>query len=109
MGWNTTVVVLHDALGDIARDPDFGKKLVAAINALDPCSRRGVNVAAGRHANAAHAIETHDADETALVATGGNIGARIFIGGPYAIHTKEGQWDLLEDAYQASTARQTRS
>lgn len=31
MGYNTTVVVYNDALDQIANDPEFGKKLVAAI------------------------------------------------------------------------------
>ena len=31
MGYNTTVVILNDALGQIAKDPKFGEKLARAI------------------------------------------------------------------------------
>lgn len=36
MGFNTVVVVLNDRLDEIERDPEFGKKLVAAIHAFNP-------------------------------------------------------------------------
>jgi len=31
MGYNTTVVVMNDALGSIEKDPEFGKNLVRAV------------------------------------------------------------------------------
>ena len=73
MGWNTTVVVLNDALEQIKNDPSFGKKLAAA------CSHRvitdgPVDVSAGNHCNAAAVIETHHADVTKVVLVGGNYG-----------------------------------
>ena len=34
MGWNSTVVVMHDSLGIIAQDPEFGKNLASAINSM---------------------------------------------------------------------------
>lgn len=87
MGWNTTVVVLNDALGDIKNDPEFGKNLAEAISKLTlPPSHRskyGVDVVAGCHANAATAIETHHADGTAVVAVGGNMGVNLGTVGPY--------------------------
>lgn len=79
MGLNTTVVVLNDALGDIAEDPEFGKRLADAIAS----ARRGkpVNVAAhGSHGiscNAACVIETHHADYDVLVKVGGNTGSVV--------------------------------
>jgi len=34
MGWNSTVVVMNDALGYIEEDPEFGTKLARAISKL---------------------------------------------------------------------------
>lgn len=73
MGFNTTVVVLNDALDQIAKDPEFGKNLVDAIMRR---RRDGeyVTVPAGNHCNAAEVIETHHADYDVLVRIGGNTG-----------------------------------
>lgn len=72
MGYNTTVVVLNDALDQIRDDPDFGRKLYEAI--LKVQRGKPVDVSAGYHVNAATVIETHHADQTAFVAVGGNYG-----------------------------------
>lgn len=71
MGFNTTVVVLNDGLAEIESDPDFGKRLADAIRSIHMMPGR-VDVRAGCHVNAASVIETHHADETTLVAVGGN-------------------------------------
>jgi hypothetical protein len=73
MGWNTTVVVLNDALNDIENDPEFGKKLVRAIHDV-AVNRDRIDVSAGSHVNAAHVVESHYADQTSVVAVGGNLG-----------------------------------
>jgi hypothetical protein len=70
MGYNTTVIVLNDALTDIANDPEFGHKLARAISRLS--IEPNVGVSAGYHAHAATAIETHHADGNAVVVVGGN-------------------------------------
>jgi hypothetical protein len=78
MGFNTTVVVMNDALGYIESDPDFGKNLARAIArawgggpvdvpAYGPHGR-------GVHCNAAVVVETHHADHDVLVRVGGNRG-----------------------------------
>ena len=81
MGYNTTVIVLNDALNDIRGDPEFGAKLVAAIMATPLRSHRLIDASAGRHLadvsagchmNAASVIESHHADGIAIVAVGGN-------------------------------------
>lgn len=74
MGYNTTIVVMNDALDQIAKDPNFGKNLVAAIEMAKQFPDKRQDVAAGNHVNAAHVVETHHADTTVLVSVGGNLG-----------------------------------
>jgi hypothetical protein len=77
MGYNCTVVVLHDALDQIENDPEFGRKLSKAITSSqfgpdnDHLARW---VSAGNHGNAAYVVESHHADYQVLVRVGGNIG-----------------------------------
>ena len=74
MGYNTTVVVLNDALSEIAADPLFGKRLADAIRAA--WEGKPVDVAAhgthSIHCNAALVVETHHADREVTVIVGGN-------------------------------------
>ena len=75
MGYNTTVVLLNDALDQIAEDKDFGRKLAEATRALaelTPGTR--IDVRAGNHCNAAHVVETHHASQTTVITVGGNLG-----------------------------------
>jgi hypothetical protein len=76
MGWNTTVVVINDALDMIRDDPEFGRRLYDAV--LKVQRGKPVDVAAhskrGIHCNAATVIETHHADHDVLVKVGGNYG-----------------------------------
>jgi hypothetical protein len=81
MGFNTTVVILNDALDAIENDPDFGKNLVAAINKV--LHGGPVDVSAGCHYNAATVIETHHADYNVIVSVGGNYGKVIKRPAPY--------------------------
>ena len=74
MGWNTTIVVYNDALGDIEKDPQFGKNLAAAVS--QAASGKRIDIAAGSHCNAAHVVESHHADSTVVVTVGGNIGIK---------------------------------
>tara|TARA_Y100000310_G_scaffold317661_1_gene370764 strand:+ start:967 stop:1395 length:429 start_codon:yes stop_codon:yes gene_type:complete len=82
MGFNTTVVVLNDALHQIQEDPEFGKRLHKSIGELGGGSNvRNVDVPAihgnSVHCNAATVIETHHVDETTIIAVGGNMGKQI--------------------------------
>ena len=72
MGYNTTVVILNDGLGQISKDADFGRNLSDAILRLP--SQGEQTVSAGNHGNPCIAIETHHADMKAIVAVGGNDG-----------------------------------
>ena len=75
MGYNTTVVLVNDALDQIATDKEFGAKLADAVRSLSgraPGTR--IDVSAGNHCNAAHVVETHHADQTTVITVGGNLG-----------------------------------
>lgn len=76
MGFNSTVVVMNDALHVIAEDKDFGKNLAEAIT--NASWDRSVHVAAvaGRNiqCNAATVVETHHADQNMIVRVGQNCG-----------------------------------
>lgn len=87
MGYNTTVVVLNDALGNIESDSEFGRNLARAISQVS----RGepVDVASRNHCNAATVIETHHADQTAIVTVGGNYGTLQAMSWGYTHHTPE--------------------
>ncbi len=77
MGYNCTVVVLHDALGQIENDPEFGRKLSKAIiNSQSGPDNDHLTrwVSSGNHGNAAYVVESHHADYQVLVRVGGNIG-----------------------------------
>tara|TARA_R110002126_G_C10490983_1_gene504918 strand:+ start:151081 stop:151428 length:348 start_codon:yes stop_codon:yes gene_type:complete len=76
MGYNSTIIVMNDALHEIKEDKDFGAKLSAAVQKLSLgrgiIGDHGVDISSGGHCNAATAIESHHADGIAVVAVGGN-------------------------------------
>lgn len=102
MGFNTTVIVMNDALGDIEADREFGKKLVAAIHGLSLREDRdkGINVSARNgnsiSGNAATVVETHHADSTAIVAVGGNYAHVLGWAGNVPHHKDEGKLACLK-------------
>lgn len=74
MGYNTTVLILNDALGEIAEDAEFGKRLAQAIMRIRNGKPECVAAVGkhGIHGNAALVVETHHADHDVLVRVGGN-------------------------------------
>lgn len=76
MGYNSTVVVMNDALHQIENDPDFGKKLAQAVRSLS-VRNDYADVSAGNHCNAATVVATHHADIHSVVIVGGNNGKVI--------------------------------
>lgn len=98
MGWNTTVVVMNDALDAIERDPEFGRKLGrAAAEIMVLPKGKMADVSALGHCNAASVIETHHADNTAIVTVGGNLGIAHLQTFGWNHHTEEGQVHLLRE------------
>jgi len=105
MGYNTTVVILNDALGDIANDPDFGRKLADAILRQSGNRHEVVNATSispggtvRRSSMAAIVVEQHHADETTLVAVGGNTAAVVHTQSGGAFLYKEDQDAILKEA-----------
>ena len=73
VGYNTSMIVLNDALGDIAKDTEFGTKVRDAVDRLTlRMHTHGIDIHSGCSVNAATVIESHHADETVIVAVGGN-------------------------------------
>ena len=94
MGFNTLVVVMNDSLGCIKNDPNFGKNLHDAICKLN--RRDGFrDVAAGHSVNAATAIATCHADQTSVIAFGGNTGLNM--GLSHVTNVKNNELMILKD------------
>jgi hypothetical protein len=72
MGFNSTLLVLNDALHLIRDDPEFGKKVYEAVLHLQTTRGRPVDISSGNHCNAATAIESHHADGYRMLLVGGN-------------------------------------
>ncbi len=70
MGFNSSLILLNDALHYIEKDPYFGEKIADAI------ARLSVEA----HCNAATVIETHHANYTTVIAFGGNEGRLLHWG-----------------------------
>lgn len=86
MGDQSTIIVLHDALGEIRRDRDFGETLADAILQGEQCwksSAGGIRLAherrpreahAGNFSNAVQIVASAHADTTNVVLSGGCTG-----------------------------------
>lgn len=87
MGWNTTIIIMNDALNLIEQDKDFGAKLASAVRgAVMPPEVRSRDIAAqapggGCYCNAASVVETHHMDEVVSVDVGGN--TAVVVGSRY--------------------------
>ena len=73
MGFNTTMIVLNDALHLIKDDPKFGQKVYDAVNQRHgrECERP-TDISVSGHCNAASVVESHHADGYRLILVGGN-------------------------------------
>ncbi len=74
MGYNTTVVILNDALDSIAKDPDFGRRLADEIKRSSFRPDTPNDVSAGGFCNAALIIESHHSSDEVAVIVGHNTG-----------------------------------
>ena len=96
MGYNTTIVVMNDAISQIEGDPLFGKKLAQAMREASGANGQRIDIPAGNHANAAHVVECHHADATAVITVGGNLGIAQVHAHGWRHHEKDTQVRLLE-------------
>lgn len=71
MGFNTTLLILNDALTEISGDKEFGAKVYLACREQWGSGKR-VDIPSERLANAATLISQHHADMIKLIAVGGN-------------------------------------
>jgi hypothetical protein len=72
MGYNTTILVLNDALHHIRDDNAFGQKVYQAVLIHQRDNEKTTDISVHGHCNAASVIETHHADEQHLFLVGGN-------------------------------------
>jgi len=107
MGWNTSVVLLNDALNEIEGDPEFGRKIKHAASSL--FVRSGpIEVSAGRIPNAATVIASHQSDMTSLLAVGGNCASRLHMSLGWKPCNPEEQLRLLREWADAAGYRLVR-
>jgi hypothetical protein len=112
MGWNTTVLILNDAVHLIEGDKSFPGKLSQAIALAGAARGRRdgqVDVSIGNHLNGCTVVTKHHADQTALIAVGGNHATVVHqTFGNDKHHTAEGQERLLRDWAEAMGFRLVR-
>ena len=75
MGFNSVVIVMHDALNEIKEDKEFGEKLYYAC--LRDYEDKPRDIQSGCSVNAATVVATAHADLIHLIAAGGNYGSII--------------------------------
>lgn len=69
MGYNTTLVVFNDALTDIEKDKDFGRKVSEAVQRV---GKKQVEISCGCHITAAIVVESHTSEIFLPILVGGN-------------------------------------
>lgn len=80
MGYNTAVLILNDALSDLKKDADVGRKLSNAILVSQSAAvGRATDFSIGCHANGGTVLPSEHADHVQIVALGGNSMRRLAI------------------------------
>jgi hypothetical protein len=71
MGFQTTLIIRNDAIGDIRDNPtEFVGNLLRAIGEVS--GTKGLDIPCGHHANVARVVEVHHSDSTTVIASGGS-------------------------------------
>lgn len=95
MGFNTTFVILNDALHNIKEDKDFGRKVFdAACEAYQTAKPAIIYSGAG---NCGEAVESHHADEVRLLVAGGNCAIDLGYVGRYGLMWNDSRIELLRE------------
>jgi hypothetical protein len=92
MGFNTTIIIMNDALHVIAKDTEFGAKVAQAASQYGCYGKKPVDISSSGHCNAATVVDCHHADHTSIILVGGNMGTVAL---PWA-----GGWDHDEKAQE---------
>lgn len=79
MGYNTAVLILNDAMGNLKTDPDVGRKLYDAMgeSSRPEYREKGVDFSIGNHGNGGMVLPSYHADTTQIIAVGGNYMRRL--------------------------------
>lgn len=101
MGYNSTIIIINDALPEIEGDPEFGKALADAVRQMAATRCERVDVRAGNHYNAAAVIETHHADFSVVVVVGGNYGNVLATVRGWKHHEEADKVDILRKTAKA--------
>ena len=100
MGYNTTVLLLNDAMGEIEKDPaGWWRETKHQAYLFHERERKecGQDYGLGNHANGFEIAQIAHADVTSVIAVGGNYSTLLLaeIGLGYQ-HTEEGQVKILK-------------
>lgn len=99
MGYNTTLMVLNDAIHEIDKDPAGWWAKTKKVMAGSIGRGEGESYGFGNHANGFRVVAQDHADIVNVIAVGGNYAAilgRVY-NGNQAIHDPEGQLRLLRE------------
>lgn len=72
MGYNTSVLILNDALGSLKEDTTFNKRLYSAILQQGGAPSKPIELNIGNHVNGCLVVEQHHADHCVPILVGGN-------------------------------------
>lgn len=110
MGYNTQVLILNDALGNIEANPEeFVQRLVSTIHRSVRGDVDHLDVGVAGHANAATVIPTAHADFTRVLVSHGNWLWEVKATGPTferALREEYMRDELLNRCHQAGSAAQ---
>jgi len=84
----------NDCFETIKNDNEFGKRVTEAIQ--NGFGKTNVDIIASNGQTVGEMIESHHADNTTLIAVGGNYGTKLGEFWGYSHHTEEKQIELLE-------------
>lgn len=97
MGWNTGVIILNDAMGQITKNPnEFVENLNEAMS-LYHRDNKYLDIQAGNHCNAASVFHQSHADSVGVYSIGGNCASKmmeIYNGGRHT--TEDDKLKLLK-------------
>ena len=100
MGYNTGILILNDAIGDLNNPEtrtDWIKAINAAMHRMPPINiaRCYIDVPIGNHVNGSSVFHMAHADEVGVYAIGGNFVSRLGLLGNVNHHRPQDQLEIL--------------